>query len=134
MELDRNICDAVYTVLNAHPEILCCYVFGSAASGKFDLGSDVDVAVACQNPLTSHQKAQLRNELEAALVRDVDLVDLAVATGTILRNALRGYLVLCRSSLLKSRLMRKMIYDQEDLQPLRRMMMDLRRKEFVHGH
>jgi predicted nucleotidyltransferase len=132
--VEESILVATAAVFRGRPEIQCCYVYGSAARGQRKRGSDVDLAVAAHHVLSVSEKSTLKDELERALLCDVDLIDLLSATGTILRQAMRGVCLLCRSTDVKYRLMRKLIYDQEDLQPARRSMMDTRRKAFVHGH
>lgn len=134
MAIDRQIIELLSSVLEDHPEIQCCYLYGSAAQGRMAPSSDVDVAVAGFRPLTGDERAELQGDLEVALGRDVDLVDLLCVTGTILRNAVRGVCVLCRDTGVKYRVMRRLVYDQEDLQPLRQRMMDRRREVFAHGH
>lgn len=133
METNRQIVELVLEVLQAHPEIQCAYIYGSALGGKLQPDSDVDVAVAGERPLTVRAKASLREKMEMAVRRDVDLVDLHRAAGTILREAMRGECIMCRDTRVKYQLMRRLVYDQEDLQPLRRQMMDRRREAFVHG-
>ena len=120
--------------LDKHPEIQCCYLFGSAVTSKFHSGSDLDIAIATDTPLPAQQKQLLRDELEQHLDRDVDLVDLQRATGNILRHALHGNCILCRNGEIRYLLMKRLIYDQEDMQPIRNRIMEQRRKRFAYGH
>lgn len=57
-------------------ELVALYVFGSVASGDARPGSDVDLALLGREPLTGEQRFELRQALEEALARDVDLVDM----------------------------------------------------------
>ena len=122
------------TFLKKHPELLCCYLFGSVIKDRMHAGSDIDLAVAGTAPLSAGQKQHLREELEQIFQRDVDLIDLHSATGNILRQALHGNCILCRNKSIRYQLQRRLIYDQEDMQPLRKRIMDTRRMRFAYGH
>ena len=130
----RDIEESIGSALEKHPEVLCCYVYGSAADGRMRRGSDVDLAMASDHVLSAGEKQALCEDMAAVLGVDIDIVDLLNATGTILRNAMRGRCVMCRAPDIKYRLIRKLVYDQEDLQPARRRMMESRREAFIHGH
>lgn len=125
---------ALDEILNAHPEIDCCYLFGSATGSRFSAESDVDLGVATRRPITVQEKHRLKEELEQAMQRDVDLIDLKQATGSILRRALRGTCVKCTSPQLRYQLMRRLVYDSEDSQPARDLLMRQRRERFAYGH
>jgi uncharacterized protein len=118
----------------AHPEIACAYLFGSATGRRFSDTSDIDLGLAADHPLSGDEKTRLRAELEDALHRDIDLIDLQQATGTILKKALHGVCILCRDTTVRYHLLRRLIYDQEDMQPLRNRIMQQRRLRFAYGH
>lgn len=118
----------------SHPEIVCAYLFGSATENRFSKSSDIDLAIATNQPLHPEEKMRLRTELEETLERDVDLIDLQQASGTILRQALHGICILCRDTTVRYQIMRRLIYDQEDMQRLRNRMMQQRRMRFAYGH
>ena len=120
--------------LEKHTQIACCYIFGSDNNNRLHHNSDIDIAVAGALPLSAYEKKQLREELEQIFQRDVDLVDLQQATGSILRQALHGTCILCRNKLVRYQLQRQLIYDQEDMQPLRNRMMKTRRMRFAYGN
>lgn len=117
-----------------HPEILCAYLFGSVIGNRFHAASDIDIAIALDHPLSGTEKARLQSELESLLARDVDLVDLQRSSGNILREALHGICIICRNTTIRYQLYRQLIYDREDLQPLRNLTMQLRRQGLVYGH
>lgn len=118
----------------AHPDIACAYLFGSATGSRFSATSDIDLGLAASQPLSADEKARLRSELEDALHRDIDLVDLQQATGSILRQAMHGVCILCRNTTVRYQIMRRLIYDQEDMQPVRNRIMQQRRMRFAYGH
>ncbi len=125
---------ALDEILNTHPEIGCCYLFGSATGSRFSAESDVDLGVAIHRPMTAHEQHKLKEGLEQAMQRDVDLIDLQQATGSILRRALQGTCVRCSSPQLRYQLMRRLVYDNEDFQPARDLIMRHRRERFAYGH
>lgn len=65
------------------------YLFGSAASGESRRGSDVDLAVLLDKPLTGVQRFDLANGLAEVVGKDADLVDLGSAS-TVLRMQVIG--------------------------------------------
>lgn len=125
-QLDRFTAD--------HPEIACAYLFGSATGRRFSDNSDIDLGLAAAHPLSADEKARLRSELENTLQRDIDLIDLQQATGNILRQAMHGVCILCRNTTVRYQIMRRLIYDQEDMQPVRNRIMQQRRLRFAYGH
>lgn len=131
---DGEILHAVAAALQEHPAVQCAYVYGSTARGCRRPDSDIDLAVAADRVLAAGERWALQESLGYVLQTDVDLVDLRRVTGTILRNAMRGTCILCRDPAVKAELIRKLIYDQEDMQPARRRMMRLRRERFARGH
>lgn len=118
----------------AHPEIACAYLFGSATGSRFSAASDIDLGLAASHSLSAGEKARLRSELEEIFGREVDLVDLQQATGSILRQAMHGICILCRNTTVRYQIMRRLIYDQEDMQPIRNRIMQERRLRFAYGH
>ena len=125
--------EKIAEVLSAFPMVRIAYLYGSAASGLLRADSDIDVAIGCRLPMPSGMKEEIASKLDMVLHRPVDVLDLSTAYGVILRNALRGICVFCRDSSDRYRVSRRMVYDQEDMQPLRREMMRRRREALIHG-
>lgn len=110
----------VADVLAAHNEIQLGIVFGSAVAGTMREDSDVDVAVYASTPLSVSLRLDLIAELSMALGREVDVVDLYPAYGAILRQVLtKGEVVLKRSESALAMLIKRMLFDQADMEPLR---------------
>ena len=68
----------------AVPELLAVYRFGSQAQGAARPESDVDLAFLALRAVSPKAGLALREELSLLLSRDVDLIDLRVAS-TVLR-------------------------------------------------
>ena len=123
--MGKDIPQSVTETLAAHPEILLGFIFGSAASGTMREDSDVDVAVLASEPLSVMLRLELIAKLSLAVGREVDVVDLHSAYGTILRQVLtKGKIVLKRSDASHAMLIKRMLFDQADMEPLRRRIID----------
>lgn len=118
--MSTAIVQQVANTLAQHEEIQLAFVFGSAARGALRPDSDVDVAVLAARPLAPEARLALMAELSMALRREVDLVDLHDAWGLILRQVLTtGTLALKRSDAAHAALIKRMLLDQADMEPLR---------------
>ncbi len=110
----------VARTLAPHPEIQLAFVFGSAARDALRPDSDVDVAVLAASRLSPEARLELMAELSLAVKREIDLVDLSTAWGLILRQVLTtGTLALKRSDTAHAMLLKRMLFDQADMEPLR---------------
>ncbi len=72
------------------PALQAVYLFGSQATGQSTPGSDIDVAVLTETPLSPRQRFELAAELGSLLGQDVDLIDLRAAY-TVLRSQVVGH-------------------------------------------
>ena len=83
-------------IATAVPDAVAVYVFGSAATGHYAPGSDLDIAVLGSRPLLPREAYELARSLEVDLGTDVDLVDLITAS-TVLKFEViaRGRRILC---------------------------------------
>jgi predicted nucleotidyltransferase len=66
------------------PNVMAVYLFGSTAAGAAGPESDIDIAVLDANPILSLECWDLAQELATEAGRDVDIVDLRVAS-TVMR-------------------------------------------------
>jgi predicted nucleotidyltransferase len=65
---------------NAIGGLIAVYRFGSTVDGRAHRASDTDVAVLARAPILPVARFDVQERLAASLGRDVDLVDLAVAS------------------------------------------------------
>jgi predicted nucleotidyltransferase len=115
------IITTVAECLAAHPDIHLGIVYGSASAGTMRADSDVDVAVLADEPLSLEARLDIILELSLALGREVDVLDLHPAHGLILRQILtKGTVALKRSTAAYARLMKRMLLDYADMEPMRR--------------
>ena len=131
---DAGTLNAVRDVLLRQPDIELACVFGSFAEDRSTSTSDIDVAVAAQEPMDPQRRLALYDAIASAARRPVDLVDLHRAGPLVLTQALtRGKRIVKRDPGVLARLLVKMWYLNADLMPLVRMIHDTRRKRFLHG-
>ena len=109
-------------------------LYGSAATGRMRAGSDVDIALLFDRPLSAQQKMELVLRLERELQRDVDLVDLFSLSGTILKQVLRqGRALVQTKPGALAELVQRMIYNQADMMPYVSRTLIERQRRFIHG-
>ncbi len=72
------------------PGLRAVYLFGSAAQGTEHAGSDVDLAVWAEAPLSAPERFGLAEACARRLHREVDLVDLATASAALAAQVVGG--------------------------------------------
>jgi predicted nucleotidyltransferase len=86
------------SALDAHPDVIVAYLFGSAARGDLRPSSDVDVAVLVSadpaGPTLSSLHLSLQSDLHEAAHRPVDLVILNQASPDLIHRVLRDGVLL----------------------------------------
>jgi predicted nucleotidyltransferase len=130
----QDIVQRVAECLLAEPGLTLAVVYGSVAVGTIRPDSDVDIAVLSDRPLDVGRKMDLAERLERCVSRTIDVVDLSVLSGTILRQVLcRGRVVINKDPAALQALIRKMIYNQTDVMPLVRRTLRERQMRFAYG-
>jgi predicted nucleotidyltransferase/uncharacterized protein YutE (UPF0331/DUF86 family) len=84
--------EQVAGVLKRHPSVLAALLFGSRARGSAAEGSDFDIAILAEQPLTLEELETIAAELAAALgvpADKVDVVDLQAAPNELLYKVIR---------------------------------------------
>lgn len=118
--------------LSAYPDIHFATLFGSAATGRMTAGSDVDVSVAAMRPLNVERRGELATSLSLALGREVDLIDLQAVSGLILQQALcKGRILVNRDPELYARLIKRLWYNQSDMMPYTRRILQERNRRWI---
>lgn len=113
---------ALTAVLEAAPEVLVAYLFGSRATEAARPRSDVDVAVLTTGSLPVVRRMELTADLQDAVPgRRVDLVVLASAPPALGYRVLRdGVLLLVRDEAARVRHHAEVLDRYFDTEPLRR--------------
>jgi predicted nucleotidyltransferase len=129
-----TILDRTVKVLDTEPDLKVAIIYGSVVSKNMREDSDVDLAVLFDTPMDVERKMQLIARLERELSRNVDLVDLASISGTILQQILcKGQILLKNDTSALARLLQKMVYHQTDMMPYVRRTLLERQRRFVNG-
>jgi predicted nucleotidyltransferase len=130
----ETIKESVLKVLDRFSEIKLCIIFGSVPAGKALPDSDLDIAVAGERPLSEETYLEMVAALVDAVNREIDLLDLNAATGTILKKALSsGMVVLNNDKTLYAGLISKMLFNEADMMPYFHRTLEERRKRFLNG-
>jgi len=129
-----NILEKIKYEFKKFPEIEIVILFGSAINGRLVSQSDIDIAFA-QKKTTSHEKKiDLYINLERSLGRDIDLIDLHQVNGHILKNILcEGDILIKKSIPLLAFFLKKMWYNQADMMPKTRMILETQVDGFING-
>lgn len=123
------------TLLSQQEHLHMALLIGSYGSKHARPDSDVDLAVSAGRPFTTEERFSLTQKLAAATHRSIDLIDLETAHGLILKQALRhGKALIPSQPLTFERLLKRMIYEQEDLQPQIHQAKVDRVASFTHGY
>jgi len=122
------------SALNNEKGLKLAIIYGSAAAGTMRIDSDVDIALLFDRPLSAEYKMELVVRLERALLRNVDLVDIATLSGTILKQVLcKGRVLIQKEAGTLAEQMKKMIYNQADMMPYVSRTLLERQRRFVNG-
>jgi len=81
---DADLDQLVTLIQKIVPDVRAVYRFGSSGSGVTHAESDLDLAILPPDPLPPQDRWDLEQDLSVALHRDVDLIDLRVAS-TVMR-------------------------------------------------
>ncbi|MEO8054723.1 MAG: nucleotidyltransferase domain-containing protein [Acidobacteriota bacterium] len=110
---------------SAPPSVVAAYLFGSVARGEAREGSDVDVAVlfsAPSEPILGNAANRLEGDLERALRRPVQIVELNRAPADLVHRVLRdGQILLDRDRGARIEFEVRLRNEYFDLEPIRRM-------------
>lgn len=122
----------VTDLLAAHPAIRLGILFGSLVTGRSHSNSDIDIAVAADEPLTLEQKMALTGDLAQLLGRPVDLIDLQVTRGPLFQQILtRGSVIYCTDRTLYGDIIRTMLVYETDMMPYYERILTERRQRWL---
>ncbi|CAA9893010.1 DNA polymerase III subunit beta [Candidatus Methylobacter favarea] len=118
-------------VLAGFPELILALVFGSVAQGRQRPDSDLDIAVAANQPLTAVEKMAIIAALAEQTGRPVDLIDLKVVAEPLLGQILRHGRRLLGSNGEYGRLISRHLFEQADFMPYRNRVLAERRTAWI---
>jgi predicted nucleotidyltransferase len=115
-------------------DVTVALLFGSYAKGTAHEGSDVDIAVHCKNPLSINEFLSMQTELSALCHREIDLIDLRKAEGTILYQIMTTGIRIKYEENQYVYYSMKALYFYEDYLPILRRCQQERIRRFVNGY
>ncbi len=123
--------DAIIGSLQIVPAIKLAIVYGSAARGSLTAHSDLDLAVAAEQPLSAQERLKLIESLAERIGRPVDLVDLHATGEPLLGKILGEGVVLLRDVALLAQFIRRHFYESADMLPLHRRIVAQRTRAYI---
>jgi uncharacterized protein len=123
--------ERVREYLSGQEDVKLGIVFGSLASNKAGLNSDLDVAISADQPLTVERKMDLIAGLAGITGRSVDLVDLRTVGEPLLGQILAGGRRILGSDQSYARLVTRHLFDQADFLPYRERLLAERRGKWL---
>ena len=118
-------------VLARFPALVLALVFGSVARGQPRFESDLDIAVAARQALTSAEKMDLIAALAERTGRPIDLIDLNAAAEPLLGQIVRHGRRLLGSDSAYAQLICRYLYEQADFMPYRNRILTERRAAWI---
>ena len=121
----------IINALENFPGLHTVILFGSIASGKANMDSDLDLAVDFGKTMSAQQKIKLISNLAEATGRPIDLIDLASVGEPLLGQILQGGKRLIGSNRDFAVLLSKHLGNEADFMPYYRRLLKQRRKAWI---
>lgn len=129
-----DLLECVRSTLQEFPDVQIAIVYGSSTTGKTRPGSDVDIAVLADEPISFERRLIMIESLEKVLHQEVDFVDLYSLHGPLLHEIFaRGAIVFKKSPQALAALLKRLWYDREDMAPLSRYVMQRQNERYFCG-
>lgn len=129
-----SIAQKIISIVSKDDRFSLVELYGSAASGRMNSRSDIDLAVGSERGLSNNDCLDLSLELTELLNREVSVIDLEKMEGLILSEVLtKGITLKNSSSHYKSRLLIRMFEYSEDIFPYEQLAFKKKLQRFLHG-
>lgn len=120
--------------LAKNPKVRLALLFGSYATGKANESSDLDLAVAYQQPLELDERIDLAQDISALLNKEIDLIDLRAASGVLLQQIIANRKTLVNHDPeLYGNFIAKQVTEAADFMPLYDAILRAKRDRFING-
>ena len=130
--MNQPVLIKINETLSTFPEIKVAVLYGSFANGTENPKSDIDLALAASKKIPPEELVEIQTRLSNSTGREVDLIDLNTACGTVFKEALtKGSIILKRDPALYAQILSRMLFEQADFEPLRNRIFEDRRKRVL---
>ena len=126
-----NLMEQLRELLERQGDIRLSIVFGSVAGGRQTPGSDLDIAVLADGPVTTRRKMALIDALAQVSERPIDLIDLSTAGEPLLGEILQHGQRLTGADSTWATLVTQHLFDAADFLPYRNRMLRERREAWI---
>ena len=130
---EEKLQEMLKAYFSQHDDVTVALLFGSHAKGTAHQRSDVDVAVHCGHPLSVDELLCLQTELSALCHREVDVIDLRKAEGTLLYQIMTTGIRIKYEENKYVYYALKALYFYEDYLPIMRRCQKERIRRFANG-
>ena len=131
--MDNQTIQRLKDYFNQNQEISSVVLFGSFAKGTQNSQSDIDLAILTEHDLTADLKIKIVSDLAVIFHKTIDIIDLRTSHVPLLQEILtQGIWLKLKSNSVKEKLIQKMIFEVEDLQPLRENIQNEKIKRFIN--
>lgn len=125
---------AISQSLKDFQTIQISYLFGSSITNRATSTSDIDIAIAANEVLSSKEKLKIQEALTYALKQQIDLIDLNHVSGPILQQALcTGELIFNKAPTLLASIIKRMWFNQADMMPYVERMLNSHCRRYING-
>jgi len=118
-------------LLSQYPEIRLAILFGSQATGKTTIDSDIDLAVLANTPLGTQTRLKLIEEIGLKFGCPVDIVDIYHAPEPILGQVFKGKKLIGDNPVYATMLTRHLL-NTADFVPLQQRILSERRAAWIN--
>ena len=118
-------------LLSEFPEIRLAILFGSQATGKTTIDSDIDLAVLANTPLSTDTRRRLIEEIGLKFGCPVDIVDIYHAPEPILGQVFKGKKLIGDNATFAAMLTRHLL-NTADFVPLQQRILSERREAWIN--
>lgn len=128
----QNIREKIISYFKEIPEVQLVYLYGSLAKDRAGEHSDIDIAIAGSQKFSAENMATYTLQLDKLLQREIDLVDMYLHEGLLLKEILTtGDCLIRRDIPLQLRFIQKLYSFTEDYEPLYRKMLSVKLQKFL---
>ncbi|MBN2657482.1 MAG: nucleotidyltransferase domain-containing protein [Spirochaetales bacterium] len=129
-----SIADKIKSLVKNNDRFTLVELYGSAATGRMNEQSDIDIAVGSDSGLTNDDCLSLSLQLSELFNREVSVINLEKMEGLILSEVLtKGITIKNSSPLYKSRHLIRMYEYNEDILPFQQLAFEKKRQRYLNG-